>query len=64
VANKKTNIERLAEAKILNPDHFSDHDRIAIESISAEEVAVLIKLREKLGEAPPGNERMRPNFPV
>ena len=64
MANKKTNIERLAEANILNADHFSDHDRKAIEGISAEELAVLIKLRKKMGETPSGKEHMRPNFPV
>jgi hypothetical protein len=64
VSDKKTNVERLAEANILNADHFSDHDKKAIESISSEEIDVLIKLRKKMGEAPAGKEHMRPNFPV
>jgi len=64
VSTQKSNIERLAEAHILNADHFSDHDKKTIESISPEEIEVLIKLRKKLGEAPAGKEHMRPNFPV
>ena len=64
MSTQKSNIERLAEANILNADHFSDHDKKIIESISPEEMEVLIKLRKKLGEAPAGKEHMRPNFPV
>ncbi|HEY6375872.1 MAG TPA: aroma-sacti cluster domain-containing protein [Edaphobacter sp.] len=64
MSTQKSNIERLTEANILNADHFSDHDRKAIENISPEEIDVLIKLRKKLGEAPAGKEHMRPNFPV
>jgi hypothetical protein len=64
VSTQKSNIERLAEANILNTDHFSDHDKKTIESLSPEEVDVLIKLGKKLGEAPAGKEHMRPNFPV
>ena len=64
MSTQKSNIERLAEANILNADHFSEHDRKAIESISSEEIDVLVKLRKKLGEAPAGKEHMRPNFPV
>lgn len=64
MSDKKTNVERLAEANILNIDHFSEHDQKILESISAEEIDVLIKLRKKMGEAPAGKEHMRPNFPV
>ena len=64
MSTQKSNIERLAEANILNEDHFSEHDKKTIESISPEEIDVLIKLRKKLGEAPAGKDHMRPNFPV
>lgn len=60
----KTNLERLEEAGILKQEHFSDQDRKHIESISTEEVEVLIKLRKKMGAAPAGKDHMRPNFPV
>ncbi len=61
---KQTNVERLAAAGILNADHFSEHDRKTIESITPEEVDVLIKLGKKLGPAPAAKAHMRPNFPV
>lgn len=60
----KANLERLEEAGILKQEHFSDQDRKHIESISTEEVEVLIKLRKKMGAAPAGKDHMRPNFPV
>ncbi|HEY6412042.1 MAG TPA: aroma-sacti cluster domain-containing protein [Edaphobacter sp.] len=62
--NKKTNVELLTEAGILQVEHFSDHDKKAIEGITSEEVEVLIRLRKKMGEAPPTRAVMRPNFPV
>lgn len=64
MSDKKTNVERLADANILNVDHFSDHDKTVIESMSNDEIEVLIKLRKKMGDAPAGKEHMRPNFPV
>jgi hypothetical protein len=64
VQPKQTNVERLAAAGILNADHFSEHDRKTIETITPEEIDVLIKLGKKLGPVPPGREVMRPNFPV
>jgi hypothetical protein len=64
VQPKQTNVERLSAAGILNEDHFSEHDKKTIESITTEEIDVLIKLGKKLGPAPAGKEHMRPNFPV
>ncbi|HMH13586.1 MAG TPA: hypothetical protein VK578_10800 [Edaphobacter sp.] len=61
---KQTNVELLAAAGILNVDHFSEQDKKTIESITPEEIDVLIKLGKKLGPAPAGKEHMRPNFPV
>ena len=59
-----SNIERLEKAGILKQDHFTDQDKKLLESISAEEVDVLIRLRSKMGEAPSGKEHMRPNIIV
>ena len=59
-----SNIERLEKAGILKTEHFSSHEQKVIESLSPEEVAVLIKLREKTGEAPGGKEHLRPNIIV
>ncbi len=64
MSTAKTNLERLEEAGILKQEHFSDQDKKHIESISTEEVEVLIKLRKKMGAAPTGKDHMRPNFPV
>ena len=64
MSDSKTNVERLAEADILKADHFSDDDKKTIESMSPDEIEVLIKLRKKMGQAPAGKEHMRPNFPV
>ena len=62
--SQKSNVERLEEAGILKSAHFNEHDKKAIESISPEEMEVLIRLKKKLGETPEGKEHMRPNFPV
>lgn len=64
MSGHKSNIERLEEAGILNKAHFSDHDTKIIESITDEEVEVLIRLGKKLGKTADGKEHMRPNFPV
>ena len=61
---KQTNIQRLAAAGILNTDHFSQHDTKTIESITTDEIDVLIKLGKKMGPTPIGKEHLRPNFPV
>jgi hypothetical protein len=60
----KTNVEQLQEAGILETEHFSPEEIKTIESITPEEIAVLIKLRKKLGAAPVAKANMRPNFPV
>jgi hypothetical protein len=64
MSNAKTNVERLEEAGILKPAHFSERDIKLIESITPEEIEVLIRLRAKLGESPAGKEHMRPNIIV
>jgi hypothetical protein len=59
-----SNIERLEKAGILSGEHFAGDDAKVIEGLSAEEVAVLVKLREKTGHAPDGKEHLRPNILV
>lgn len=61
---KQTNVERLSAAGILNADLFSEQDKKTIETITPEEIDVLIRLGKKLGPTPPGREFTRPNFPV
>jgi hypothetical protein len=58
-------VELLTAAGILEVEHFSEHDKKVIETITPEEVEVLIKLKKKLGAATPKTAGvMRPNFPV
>ncbi len=64
MSQANSNIQRLEEAGILKNEHFNDHDKKLIESITVEEVEVLIKLRGKMGESPSGKEHMRPNIIV
>jgi hypothetical protein len=45
-----TNLQRLQEAGIINPDHqFSDPDKAIIENLSSAEVDSLIAIAAKLG---------------
>ncbi len=64
MATPKTNVQQLEEAGIIETEHFSPQDLKIIESITPEEIAVLIKLRQKLGAAPAAQANQRPNFPV
>jgi hypothetical protein len=59
-----SNMELLEKAGILKGEHFSGADQKVIEGLSSEEVAVLIKLREKMGASPEGKEHLRPNIVV
>lgn len=59
-----SNLDRLQDAGLLNPDDLNDHAKDAIETMSADEVEMLIHLRSKMGAAPKGSELMRPNIIV
>jgi hypothetical protein len=58
----QNNVERLHAAGILVAENFSESDKKVIESITPEEIEVLIKLRKKVGAVPAGKEHMRPNM--
>jgi DNA phosphorothioation-dependent restriction protein DptG len=60
----KNKIERLHEAGVIVAEQFSDSDKKVIESITDEEIDVLIKLRKRMGAVPKGKDHMRPNIPV
>jgi hypothetical protein len=64
MANSQNKIERLHEAGVIVATKFSDSDKKVLESITDEEVEVLIKLRKKMGQVPEGKEHMRPNIAV
>jgi hypothetical protein len=64
-AKKKTsNVEVLESAGVLVSEQFTDSDRKTVESLSASEVSVLVKLRKKSGATPEGQHHLRPNFIV
>lgn len=48
-AKKKTNVDKLAKAGVLNTAHCSDKHQAAINKLSAGEVAALIKVKKKVG---------------
>jgi hypothetical protein len=60
----KSKVERLHEAGVISAEHFSESDKKSIDKISDEEIDVLIKLRQKMGEAPKGKEHLRPNIGI
>ena len=58
------NVTRLENAGILKQENFSPEDKKVLESLTTEEVDVLLKLRSRMGAAPSGKEHMRPNIIV
>lgn len=58
---KSSNVETLERAGVLVSEQFTDGDRKTVESLSASEVSVLIKMRKKRGAAPEGQHHLRPN---
>jgi hypothetical protein len=61
---KASNVEVLESAGVLVSEQFTDADRKTVESLSATEVSVLVKMRKKSGAAPEGQHHLRPNFIV
>jgi hypothetical protein len=49
MAARKTNVEKLDAAGVLNAEHCTDAHLAAINKLSAEEVAALIKVKKKIG---------------
>ena len=64
MAATKSKLERLEEAGILERRHFSDAEKKLVDTITDEEIGVLIRLRKKMGAAPEGKEKIRPNIVV
>lgn len=61
MANK---LERLEDAGILERRHFSAEEQKLVDTITDEEVDVLIRLRKKMGAVPEGKDKIRPNIIV
>jgi len=64
MATEKSKLQRLEEAGILERRHFSDVEMKMLDNITDEEIDVLIRLRKKMGAAPEGKEKIRPNIIV
>jgi hypothetical protein len=47
---QKTNVEKLAEAQVLDPKALNDRDVAMINDLDEAEVNSLIKVRQKLGD--------------
>ncbi len=57
-------LKKLEDAGILERKHFSAEEMALIDKIDDDEVAVLIRLRQKLGPSTEGKHQIRPNFIV
>ncbi|HUY82631.1 MAG TPA: aroma-sacti cluster domain-containing protein [Acidobacteriaceae bacterium] len=64
MASTENKIQKLHDAGIIVAQHFSESDKQIIEQITDEEIDVLVKLRQKMGEAPEGKEHLRPNIAI
>jgi len=63
--NKKlTNLERLEAARVAISRNYTRTEKTIINRMTEQEVAFLIRMREKYGAAREGEEDVRPNFPV
>ena len=49
MAARKTNVEKLEAAGVLNSEHCTDAHLAAINKLTADEVAALIKVKKKVG---------------
>jgi hypothetical protein len=64
MADAQAKLKKLEDAGILDRKHFSDEEMALIDKIDDDEVAVLIRLRQKLGPTAEGKNHIRPNFIV
>ncbi len=64
MADAQAKLKKLEDAGILERKHFSAEEMALIDKIDDDEIAVLIRLRQKLGPAAEGKNHIRPNFIV
>ena len=63
-APKKSNLEILAAAGVIHPNHVAKHDPKKLQKLTPAEVTTLVKLRKKLGPLAGDGDPESPNFPV
>ena len=62
--SEKSKIDQLEDAGILERRHFSPEEMKLVDSITTEEIEVLIRLRKKMGGTEEGKHHIRPNIIV
>jgi hypothetical protein len=64
MSDAPSKLQRLEQAGILEQRQFTTEEIALVEKIDDDEIEVLIRLRQKLGEAGDGKNHIRPNFIV
>ncbi|HVJ05344.1 MAG TPA: hypothetical protein VM578_06715 [Candidatus Saccharimonadales bacterium] len=64
MTDAQAKLKKLEDAGILERKHFSPEEMALIDKIDDDEIAVLIRLRQKLGPTAEGKNHIRPNFIV
>lgn len=59
---KSSPVDRLVSAGLCNASDLSTKDREVLDTLTDDEVDVLVRLQDKLGTAE--NDTARPNFPL
>jgi hypothetical protein len=64
VIEQASNLRRLKEEGVYTADEITPEERQLVQSMTDEEVDMLIHLYKKLGGTAEGREEIRPNFPL
>lgn len=64
MAEYLSNLQRLQENGVYDADKITPEEAELVQSMTAEEVDMLIHLHEKLGGTGEDREEIRPNFPL
>lgn len=64
MSDASSKLQKLEKAGILEPKQFTTEEMTLVEKINDDEIEVLIRLRQRLGEAGEGKHHIRPNFIV
>lgn len=64
MSDTQSKLERLESAGILERRHFSAEELALVATITDEEIDVLIRLRERLGQPEAGKGHIKPNIIV
>ncbi len=64
MSTEHSKLEKLEAAGIIESRHFSADELKLVDTITDEEIEVLIQLRKKMGAAPEGKHHIRPNIGI